>query len=154
IAGINDDQELVGLFTLAVNTESGQIVAAGGAQAEYQVWLTEPQYANAFIEAAIERLRAAFPNGSLTLLFMPPNAPVEWIKAGNRWSDHCHLRRISRGLMEIGDGGRFRETLRKKKQSKINNLKRLGDLRLERIHDPDKLGAVFDEIVDYQTLRL
>src|SRR4030095_10274315 len=40
------------------------------------------------------------------------------------------------------------------KQSKINRLKRLGDLRLDRIHDPDELGTLFDEIIRYQTLRL
>jgi CelD/BcsL family acetyltransferase involved in cellulose biosynthesis len=154
VAGINNDEKLVGLFTLATDAKSGELVAAGGVQAEYQVWLAEPQDANAFIEAALEKLCAVFPNRSLTLLFMPPNTPVEWAMAGNRWGDHCHLRRLSRGLMEVGDGSSFKETLRKKKQSKINRLKRLGELRLERIHDPDELGAVFDELVRYQTLRL
>jgi CelD/BcsL family acetyltransferase involved in cellulose biosynthesis len=154
VVGITDDEELVGLFTLATDTKSGELVAAGGVQAEYQAWLAEPHDANAFIEAALEKLCAVFPDRSLTLLFMPPNAPVEWAMAGNRWSVHCHLRRLSRGLMEVGDGSSFKETLRKKKQSKINRLKRLGDLRLERIHDPDELGVVFDEIVRYQTLRL
>jgi hypothetical protein len=56
--------------------------------------------------------------------------------------------------MEIGDGSGFKETLRKKKQSKINRLKRLGELHLDRIHDSDELGVVFDELTTYQTLRL
>jgi CelD/BcsL family acetyltransferase involved in cellulose biosynthesis len=154
VAGINGDDELVGLFTLATDTESGELVPAGGVQAEYQAWLAEPQDANAFIEAALEKLCEVFPDRSLTLLFMPPNAPVEWAMAGGRWGGHCHVRKLSRGLMEIGDGSSFKDTLRKKKQSKINRLKRLGDLRLERIHDPDELGAVFDEMARYQTLRL
>src|SRR5215510_10482061 len=154
VTGIDGEGELVGLFTLATDTKSGELVAAGSNQAEYQAWLAEPQDANAFIESALEKLCGEFPNRSLTLLFMPPDAPAGWAEAGSRWSGHCHVRRLSRGLMEIGDGGRFKDTLRKKKQSKINRLKRLGDLRLDRIHDPGELGAVFDEIVQYQTLRL
>jgi len=154
VAGINGRDDLAGLFTLASDTKSGELVAAGGVQAEYQAWLAEPENSDAFIEAALDKLCGKFPNGSLTLLFMLPNVPVRWAMEGNRWSGHCHVRRLPRGLTEIGDGSGFKDTLRKKKQSKINRLKRLGDLRLERIHDPDELGAVFDEIVHYQTLRL
>src|SRR5215510_3004259 len=154
VTGIDGEGELVGLFTLATEMKSGELVVAGSNQAEYQAWLAEPRDANEFIESALEKLCGEFPNRSLTLLFMPPDAPAGWAEAGSRWSGHCHVRRLSRGLMEIGDGGRFKDTLRKKKQSKINRLKRLGDLRLDRIHDPGELGAVFDEIVRYQTLRL
>jgi CelD/BcsL family acetyltransferase involved in cellulose biosynthesis len=154
VTGINAEGELVGLFTLATSMQSGQLVAAGSNQAEYQAWLAEPQNGNAFIESALERLCTKFPNRSLTLLFMLPNVPVGWTKVGNRWSRHCHVRRLPRGLMEVGDGSSFKDTMRKKKQSKINRLKRLGDLRLDRIHDPGELGTVFDEIIRYQTLRL
>jgi CelD/BcsL family acetyltransferase involved in cellulose biosynthesis len=153
VTGYNAEGEMVGLFTLASDTKTGGIVAAGGAQAEYHAWLAEPQAANDFIESALDKLCAAFPKRSLTFLFLLPNAPVEWARTG-RWSKRCYLKRLPRGLMELGDGGGFKEILRKKKQSKINRLKRLGDLRLERIHDPDELGAVLDEIIPYQTLRL
>lgn len=153
VTGFNAEEEMVGLFTLATDTKTGGIVAAGGAQAEYHAWLAEPQAADEFIESALDKLCAAFPNRSLTLLFVLPNTPVEWAKTG-RWSKRCYLKKLPRGLMELGDGSRVKETLRKKKQSKINRLKRLGNLRLERIHDPDKLGAMLDEIIPYQALRL
>jgi len=154
VTGINGDGELIGLFTLATDKKSGELVAAGSSQAEYQAWLAEPQDANVFIESSLEKLCREFPDRSLTLLFMLPNTPVEWARAGRRWGERCHVRRLSRGLMEIGDGSGFKDTLRKKKQSKINGLKRQGDLRLDRIHDPDELGTLFDEIIRYQTLRL
>src|SRR5215468_1612512 len=56
VAGINDEEKLVGLFTLATDMKSGELVAAGSNQAEYQAWLAEPQDANVFIEAALEKL--------------------------------------------------------------------------------------------------
>lgn len=154
VTGSNLNGELVGLFTLAIAEESGQLVVAGTSEAEYHAWLAEPQDGNAFIESALEKLRAQFPNGSLSLLFMLPDVPIDWAAGGNRWGGHCHVRTLSRGLMEIGDGSSFKDTLRKKKQSKINRLKRLGNLHLDRIQDPEELGAIFDEVTCYQTLRL
>ncbi|MGE0126951.1 MAG: GNAT family N-acetyltransferase [Blastocatellales bacterium] len=61
---------------------------------------------------------------------------------------------MPRGLMDIGDGGGLKDTLRKKKQSKINRLRRLGDLHLDRIQTPEEMGAIFDEVTCCQTLRL
>jgi CelD/BcsL family acetyltransferase involved in cellulose biosynthesis len=154
ITGANPDGELAGLFTLAIAAESGQIVVAGTGEAEYHAWLADPQDGNAFIIAALEKLREKYPNGTLTLLFVLPAAPVEWTAPGSPWGRHCHVSTLPRGLMEIGDGSSLKDTLRKKKQSKINRLRRLGDLRLDRIQGPEELGAIFDEIICYQTLRL
>ena len=146
--------ELAGLFTLAVDRESGQLAVAGTRQAEYQAWLAEARHGDEFIEAALDALSAAFPGGSLTLLFMLPNVPVGWAETGRQWSDRCHVRTLPRGLLEVGNGDSFRDTLRKKKQSKINRLKRLGNLHLDRIEDPTEIGAVLEELLCYQTLRL
>ncbi len=154
VTGVNNQGELAGLFTLAVATESEQLVVAGSNQAEYQAWLAEPQDGNTFIEAALEKLSEMYPDKSLTLLFMLPATPIEWTRPGNRWSEHCYLKTMPRGLMDVGDGGGLKDTLRKKKQSKISRLKRLGALRLDRIQGPEELEAVFDEIMCCQALRL
>jgi CelD/BcsL family acetyltransferase involved in cellulose biosynthesis len=146
--------ELAGLFTLAIDNESGQLVVAGTSEAEYHAWLSAPPDGNAFITAALDKLRAQFPHQTLTLLFVLPTVPLEWTAPDNRWGKHCYLNTLPRGFMEIGDGARFQDTLRKKKQSKINRLKRLGHLHLDRIENPEELGAIFDEIISYQTLRL
>ncbi len=154
VTGVNAVGELAGLFTLAVATESGQLVMAGSSKAEYNAWLAEPQDGDEFIERALEKLSEKFPNKSLTLLFMLPSTPIEWTKPGRRWSEHTYLKTTPRGLMEIGDGGAIKDTLRKKKQSKINRLKRLGDLHLDRIQTPEELEAIFDDVICCQTLRL
>ncbi len=154
VTGVKLDGELAGLFTLAIAVESGQLVVAGTSEAEYQAWLAEPQDGNAFIESALEKLREKFPAGALTLLFVLPTVPLDWIGPGHRWAKHCYVNTLPRGLMEIGDGTSFADTLRKKKQSKINRLKRLGNLHLDRIQDPEELGAIFDEVLCYQALRL
>ena len=154
VMGTDAAGALIGLFTLAIDSDSKQLVVAGTSEAEYHAWLTAPQHGNEFITSALDRLRTQFPNQTLTLLFVLPNVPREWMAAGSRWSAHCALNTLPRGLMEIGDGKRFQDTLRKKKQSKINRLKRLGHLHLDRIYDLDEFGAVYDEMIVYQALRL
>lgn len=154
LTSVDENGSLVGMFPLAVNADTGQIVAAGDKQAEYQAWLSLPEQENQFIESALERLCKDFPGKSLTLLFVLPKVPVAWAYTGKRWSRQCHARSMPRGLMEVGDGTSFKDTLRKKKQSKVNRLKRLGNLHLDRITEPGELGAIFDDFLSFQGLRL
>lgn len=154
VVGKNGDRELTGLFALATDKESGKLVVAGANNSEYHAWLADPQDGNTFIESTLQSLREKFPNKSLLLLFVLPNVPLEWLKPGNPWAGQCSLRPHPRGLMAIGDGSSFKDTLRKKKQNKINRLKRLGNLHLDQIRDPQELESVFDEIISYQTLRM
>lgn len=154
LTGETLEGELAGLFTLAIQSESGNIVVAGGKQAEYQAWLADTRQGDEFIESALDRLSETFPGRALTLLFMLPTVPVQWAESGARWSDRCHVRSMPRGLLEVGNGDSFKDTLRKKKQSKINRLKRLGNLHLDRVQEPEEVGAVLEELLCYQTLRL
>lgn len=154
IAGYDSEEKLSGLFTLAINTKSGELSVAGDTLAEYQAWLADPKDGNAFIEAALDRLSRTFPSGKLTLLFLLPTVPLDWAASTTRWKNRCHIKSLPRGLMAIGDGLSFKDTLRKSKQSKINRLKRMGDLHLDRIEAPEELEKIFDEISLYQTLRL
>jgi len=154
VTGIDSNGQLAGLFTLAISRNSGALVVAGDRYVEYAAWLADPRYGNDFIESAIEKLRENFPDLKLTLLFALPNIPVEWTQPGNRWSNHCYVKSLPRGLMAIADGSSFKNTLRKKKQNKINRLNRIGRLHFDRIYDPDELKDFIDEIFNYQTLRL
>jgi CelD/BcsL family acetyltransferase involved in cellulose biosynthesis len=154
VTGVTEDNEKAGLFTLATCNVSGELVVAGDRYTEYAAWLADPRYGDEFIESAIGKLSEKFPNRSLTLLFALPTLPVEWLNPGNRFSSNCHLRIIPRGLMAVGDGSSFKESLRKRNQNKINRLKRIGELRFDRIEDPEEFQEIIDEILSYQTFRL
>jgi CelD/BcsL family acetyltransferase involved in cellulose biosynthesis len=154
VIGTGKESGISGLFTLAIEKESGRLVVAGTNNAEYHAWLSVPEDGNIFIETALQRLAEKFPDKTLLLLFAPPDVPLEWATGSNRWAKQCSLRPHSRGLVTLGDGSSFRDTLRKKKQNKINRLKRLGNLHLDRLRSPEELDAVFDEILCYQSLRM
>jgi CelD/BcsL family acetyltransferase involved in cellulose biosynthesis/RimJ/RimL family protein N-acetyltransferase len=152
----NDGEgELVGLFTLAIGKADGQLVVAGAQMAEYQVWISEPELGNRFIEAALDALRQRYPDKTLRLLFLPSKAPLEWMTPGRSWAKACHLRTISHPLMAIGDGARFRDSLRKKSnKSRLNRLRQAGEVRLQRLTTAEELDEVLDEIYTLTHFRL
>ncbi len=154
VFGLNGNRELAGLLSLAVNIRSGELIIAGGREAEYQAWLSDTEDRNAFIEEALHKLSKRFPNRTLTFLFTAPEAPLEWAARKRVWGNRCYIKSHPRGLMTVGDGSAFEETLRKKMQNKVNRLKRLGDLRFDQIQDPEVFESVFDEIMCYRALRL
>lgn len=154
VTGFDEDNKLAGLFTLAIEQESGKLVVAGSIEAEYQAWLADPRDGNVFIESALQALARKFPKRGLTLLFVLPNTPVDWIQADGQWGRLVNLRTLPRGLMEVGDGISFKDTLRKKKQNKINRMKRLGNLHFDHLRTPEELAALFDEFTSCQNLRL
>lgn len=145
--------ELAGLLTLAVASDSAELLLAGGGQAEYQTWLADPQDESSFIKAALQKLSEHFPNSTLRFLFVPPLTPLEWAGSG-RWAQRCELRHFPRPLMSTKEAGVFKKYLGKKRyKSRLNHLARTGEVRLERITCPQELEAIFDQVVSYGSFR-
>jgi RimJ/RimL family protein N-acetyltransferase len=155
IFGARADGELAGLLTLAVSRHTGELAVAGSHQAEYQTWLADPRDGNSFIESALRELGKQFPGQPLRFLFVPPSTPLEWVQPGGAWEKRSELRQLPRGLMSVGDGSAFRESLRKKSnKSRLNRLERMGETRFERLSTPEELEAIFDEVMLYGDFRL
>ena len=70
--------QLQGLLPLAVAPATGELVAAGAHQAEYQSWISPPALGDAFAVHAIRALRRQIPSAVLKLWYLPPDTPVGW----------------------------------------------------------------------------
>ncbi len=146
---------LTGLFALAIRESDGELVVAGAQMAEYQVWISTPETGSSFIERALDALSERLPAKSLRLLFMPSNAPLNWTARNRPWGKYCNLRTIPHPFMDIGDGARFRESLRKKSnKSRLNRLKQMGEVSLKKLTTPEEMDAVLDEIYTFSNFRL
>ena len=60
---------------------SGELVAAGAHQAEYQVWMCEAELADTFPGQAFRLLRKLFPTSTLKLSYLPAETPLGWLAA-------------------------------------------------------------------------
>ncbi len=149
----NSADEIIGLFPLNLCKSSNELSVAGNYHAEYQTWLASKENANLFIEKALDLLQKEFPQLKLQFLFLAPNSPLDWLKG--KWGKQSNLREMPRPLIEIGDGSKSAESLRKKgNKSRIRQLKKFGEVNFAEVKNAEEFNEVFDEIENYSKLRL
>lgn len=154
VEGRDADGRLVGFLALARNRAGQHLVGAGDIHAEYQGWIAEPAASEAFIRAAIQELERSFPRGRLRFNYLAPGTPVTWIHRDRAWPRQIQLGTRQRGLLDLTDVAVLDASLRKgHNRSRLNHLRRIGDVRLESIDSVDGLDAVIDEIAVLCDLR-
>ena len=147
------DGSLGGLMTLATTTDSLRLIFAGAEQAEYHTWLATIDSGDTFIVAAMELIGASFPGLKLTFQYLPPAAPKQWLTL-NPWAQTSILDPWTRPLMQLEDGSNLQKSLKKSgNKSRLNRMKRLGDVQFEQLREPAALAAVFDDIISYYDFR-
>jgi CelD/BcsL family acetyltransferase involved in cellulose biosynthesis len=143
---------LTGLLTLA-RDKSGLIMGAGDSQAEYQVWLTADTREEDFIQSALAQVRRHFPGQSIRLKYLPGNTPLAWISREKAWQKRCLLRACKQPLLRIDEDRMDQELKKKNRREKLNRLKKMGELRFERVTDYQVFSAIFDELATQYDFR-
>ena len=147
------DGSLVGLLTLANSRESGQLVVAGAHQAEYQVWLSNAEGDTSFIQKALQKLKAVCSVHSLTFRYLPPFTPMSWAAKPSHGL-HYVVDKQKRPLLALDDAKKFTESLQKKSnKSRLNRLKRLGNVEFIEVSTSAGLSLTFEQIISYYDLR-
>jgi CelD/BcsL family acetyltransferase involved in cellulose biosynthesis len=148
----DDTGRLCGLFTLAISRDGQRLVAAGDHQAEYQVWLSLTTESD-FIGEVLSQVHRTFPGASFSLKYLPPNTPLDKLLDVPALRSRVRLKRHLRPLMRI-DAAEITASLQKKSnKSRINRLKRIGEVTLERITDATVFESVFNEIITQYDFR-
>ena len=139
---------LRGLLALALPPGGGgPLVGAGHFEAEYQCWLSEEGEGASFITDALAALQRRLPGQAVHLRFLPPGAPLAWATADPRWRPQCVLEPARRPLMDMADPKLPKILhLSGQNKSKLNRLRRLGEVRLERVTDPAAFSAMLGEL--------
>lgn len=142
---------LLGVFPLAVG--KGLITGAGAHQAEYQGWLSNEADAVDFLDHSLELLSRTFPSHKLKLRYLVPSIPSRFIEALCHRNSRVIPTHHPRPLMKL-DGETIHKALRKKNtRSKINRLRRLGQLEFRRLTDPTEISEKLDEIIGLYDFR-
>lgn len=151
---LNETGELTGLLALGRHRSTGALVHVGAHQAEYQVWLSDAEVGDAFIEATLDRLALRFPGGRLTLRWLPSGAPLAWLEPTRPWAARTRFEAFPRPLMTVGAGSAVEPSLRKKNNKhRLNRLRELGPVRLEVLRSRAEIEPIFDQLVDFCEFR-
>jgi CelD/BcsL family acetyltransferase involved in cellulose biosynthesis len=137
--------KLTGLLTLAKD-KKGLITGAGANQAEYQVWLTQNEKDETFIKMALAKLYRFFPKNRIQLKYIPAGVPLQFTQKDTPWNKRCFVKSSPQPVMVINEEHFTSELKKKNRREKINRLKRLGELKFERITGYNDFNAVFDEL--------
>ncbi len=153
VVGYAPDGAVVGVLALGVERASGRLLAAGSHHAEYQTWIAEQELGDAFASAAVEAVRARHPGAALVFRYLAPGSPIAWT-GDEPWAGRCVRSPMLRALLDTDDDERGAASLRKKSnRSRLNRLKRGGELVFERVTSPAEFVAALDEIIPVYDLR-
>lgn len=137
--------KLTGLLTLA-KCNDRHIIGAGGSQAEYQVWLTEEPNSSFFIKNAMGLLLKQFPKATIHLKYVPYTTPISWMENDAFWNRQCMVQSFKQPLLIVDVDSISQELRKKNRREKLNRLKRLGELKFERITDVGEFASTIEEL--------
>lgn len=135
--------QLKGLLPMVL-LKGGKITGAGHYEAEYQVWLTGPADENTFIQLALSELMKQFPGHPVSLRFIPPGAPLNWVQQNEKWRNHSIVQPYTcpivhfKGPADVKPGKHF--------NNKLNRFKKMGDICFESIKDRETFIRSLDEM--------
>ena len=137
-----DEGAVAGIMPLA--TRGGVVTGAGTHQAEYHGWLSTEEDAESFIAGALDAIARSLPRHTLRLHYLPPGVPtaaLERVKEKPRVTlahDQCYE--------FVLDPDAIARSLKKKgNKSKLNRLRRVGPLEVEKL-DADRFAAALPRI--------
>ena len=148
VAALNNDGQ-----STSGKSKTGRIVGAGHFDAEYQVWLAEEADGDRFIREALLELKNQFPGFEVRFRYLPPKAPLKWIEADRQWKSNCVLQSFRRPLIDINEANASKMVCQHEFKRKFNKLKKEGELKQERILDPDAFGSMIHELVTQYDFR-
>jgi CelD/BcsL family acetyltransferase involved in cellulose biosynthesis len=153
VAGRSEAGVLTGLLPLAICPDNGEVIVAGGWQAEYQTWICDLDVSQVFPWTAICALRRDVVFAELRFRYLPPGTPIDCFSASDA-QPMCRLDSHRRPLLRFGDGEAIAATLRhKSKRNSLNRLKKIGPLEFKRINDPQGSQAILDDIIGCYDFR-
>ncbi len=138
--------KLNGILTLA-KSKSGLIFGAGETHAEYQGWLATEQDSEVFIVKALAEVRKHFPKSAIQFKYIPGKTSLQWLRQDKKWRRSCLLEVVKQPLLIIDAVSMSNEIRNKHNRHKINQLKRVGELKFERITDSALFTSVFDDLI-------
>ncbi len=145
--------DLVGLMPLTHQKNKKIILGAGLGSAEYHTWLANDNYAITFVQQALHRIFNTFPGFQINFYNVTPNTPISWLASEPFWKKRVISKKLRRPLMDLYDPEVDKIFRKKQFREKTNRLKRIGNLKFEKLTDADQFKAILDELIAQSDFR-
>lgn len=149
-------KKIIGILPLAVSLKTDELSHAGDEQAEYNGWVCEKEYEEEFLINSLVLLRDKLKLNQWNWGWIPPNANTNWLfsKKLEENGISVNIGTSELPIYDLSDQERIDKIKKSKStKSKINRLKRTGELRIERITDLAKAEQVFVDLKKISNFR-
>ncbi len=149
VLGVTDSQKITGIIPLAVEHGTNNLHYAGAQHVEYSGWLCDPAIDQEFILPALATIRRKIPFTRWRWQFTPPRANISWLlsEQTRRIGVHILYETLDSPLLDLHQEEKLKKVLKNKSvKSKINRLKRKGELKIERITSKDRVLQLMNQI--------
>ena len=131
----------------------GYITGAGAHQAEYQGWVSDTDVAVRFFQEALTHITQAFPRDRLFFRYLPPKLPQHVLEGISQSDSRIITHSDVRPLVRLDEEVVSKTLAKKATKSKLNRLKRVGELIFKRVSSVAELERYFDQIIDLYDFR-
>jgi len=136
----------IGIFPLAIRS-NGEVVGAGYPQAEYHCWISRKESQKEFFIHAIQWIQVNLRSKKIHLKYLPHLLSYEELQSDNFLKEISFWKEYSQPIMEINEIALTQEIKKKNRKEKINRLKRLGDLKFEKIETLEDFSAILNDLI-------
>lgn len=156
VLGYDEEENIVGILPLALAYNTGDISHAGADQAEYHGWICLKEYEEEFLVQTLISIKKECIPGKWKWGWLPPKVNINWLHSKILKESGIYINSITSQLplhnLENPDKlQKFNKN--KSDRSKMNRLKREGELRIERIRDRDSAERLLEIVMTQYNFR-
>ena len=147
------DGDLSALWILANSLDARKITHPGAHQSEYQTWIAKTGADIDFFSAAWAEITRQLPLSSLKIKYFPNAELARAIQKSPKTSRICIVNYHKRPLLELNTDNIEASFKKKANKSRLNRLKKQGEIQFRRIATREELDAVFDQLIAFYDFR-
>jgi CelD/BcsL family acetyltransferase involved in cellulose biosynthesis len=156
VLGFTDSKELVGLIPLAIEKKNAILTQAGAQLAEYSGWLCSAKHSDSFLHEAFKSIKSKLTFSQWKWTYIAPGTDTTWLRSHYPKSVgiYAKFESMDSPILDLQDEDKLKKVLKNKSvKSKINRLKRKGELKIERITDQKRALDLMDQITNLVNFR-
>ena len=156
VIGLSESEELIGLIPLAIDKKDATLTHAGAQLAEYSGWLCSQTHYDAFLSQAFKTIKANITFSQWHWTYTAPGADTTWLRSSQLKNSgfYAQFESIDSPILDLHNEEKLKKILKNKSvKSKINRLKRKGELKIERITDQTRALGLMDQVTNLVNFR-
>jgi len=156
VLGYDEQENIIGILPLAVSYDTGNLSHAGENQAEYHSWICLKKYEEEFLVQSLISIKKECNPEQWKWGWLPPGVDISWFNSDLLTKNGIYINSITSEspLHNLENPDKLHRLHKNKAdKSRMNQLKRKGELKIERIRDRDYAEKLLEIVIAQSNFR-